>query len=99
MRTFIKPGSGRVWKLLSSYKDLEVGDIISRSWGPGITKRCLYKVKNIENSVITLTTTYNVDVELDIESEDKLYFGVHILNPDIKDEWINNFNKKAILNF
>jgi hypothetical protein len=97
MRTFDKNGSGRVWKLLFSYRDLEINDIVSLHYGPGKTKRDLYKVKEIENSVITLTTAYNVDVELDIEVYGSSF--LHILNPDIKEEWVNNFNKKAILNF
>ena len=96
MRTFNNFYRGRVWKLLWSYKDLEAGDIISEPWGPGKTKQGLYKVKKIENSVAILTTTYNVDVEYDFEGK---FDVVHILNPDIKDEWINNFNKKAVLNF
>jgi hypothetical protein len=95
MRIFDKNGSGRVWKLLFSYRDLEINDIVSLHYGPGKTIRGLYKVKKIENSIATLTTAYNVDVEYDIERS--LY--LHILNPDIKEEWVNNFNKKAILNF
>ena len=97
MRTFKKSGSGRVWKLLFSYRDLEINDIVNLWYGPGRTIRDLYKVKKIENLVITLTTAYNVDIELDMEKlNGEMIF---ILNPDIKDEWINNFNKKAVLNF
>ena len=97
MRIFEKEGSGRVWKLLSSYRDLEVDDVVSIYYGPGKTKRDLYKVKEIENSVITLTTAYNVDVEFDIEVYGSSF--LHILNPDIREGWINNFNKKMGLFF
>jgi hypothetical protein len=96
MRTFKKDGSGRVWKLLQTPKDLEINDIISINYGPGKTRRGLYKISDINDLTITLITSYSEKIIMEIREFYKRYtgFGIHILNPDIKEEWLVKQNKQ-----
>ena len=101
MRVFEKEGSGSVWKLLQTTKDLEINDIASINYGPGKTKRDLYRVSDINNLTITLITAYNEKIIMKINEFHKrfLEFGIHILNPDIREEWLIKQNTKVKFNF
>ena len=101
MRTFKKDGSGRVWKLLQTSKDLEVNDITSINYGPGKTRQGLYKISDINDLTITLITAYNEKIIMEIKEFYERYcnFGIHILNPDIRREWLSKQNTKVKFNF
>jgi hypothetical protein len=101
MRIFKKEGSGSVWKLLQTTKDLEINDITSINWGPGKTKQDLYRVLDINDLTITLVTAYNENIIMKVRGFHKRYcdFGIHILNPDIREEWLLKQNTKVKFNF
>ena len=52
-----REGSGRIWKLLNNNEDVEVGDIISILYGPGVTRDDKYKVVSKDSNQIGLSST------------------------------------------
>ena len=101
MRTFKKEGSGNIWKLLQTTKDLEINDIANINWGPSKTRQDLYRILDINDLTITLITAYNEKIIMNIREFHKRYnnMDIHILNPDIREKWLLKQNSKIKFNF
>ena len=78
-------GSGRTWKLLNNVEDIEVGDIISILYGPGVTRDNKYKVVSKDPNQIGLSSTTGEIYQEPIER----FFQrlIHVLDDKKAKDW------------